>query len=247
MTILPGMKRSLEMERVNGVLEELKGHANPHNLAGMGRYGIRVDKALGVPMPVIRGMAKRIGRNHELAQSIWDSGIHEARILAPLIDDPAKVTKAQMESWVIEVDSWDVCDQLCSNLFDKTVHAYKAARAWATRDEVFVRRAGFVLMAALAVHDKKAEDAPFLEFLDLVSEGSTDDRNFVKKSVNWALRQIGKRNLSLHDAAIRTAVVIDKSESSTARWIAKDALRELRSEAVLARLQRKDLAERRRR
>jgi 3-methyladenine DNA glycosylase AlkD len=144
-----------------------------------------------------------------------------------------------MESWVDKIDSWDVCDQLCSNLFDKTVHAYSAARTWSNREEIFVKRAGYVLMATLAVHDKKAGDGPFFEFLALINEGSTDDRNFVKKAVNWALRQIGKRNLALHQAAIEMAEVISKNESSAARWIAKDALRELTNEATIKRLTKK--------
>lgn len=221
------------------VISELRGHASPSNVEGMGRYGIRTDQALGVPMPFIRSMAMRIGRDHELAQSVWDSGLHEARILAALIDDPDKVTFGQMESWIREVDSWDICDQLCASLFDKTIYAYRAARIWAKREEVFVKRAGYVLMAALSVHDKKAGDEPFLEFLVLIREGSFDDRNFVRKSVNWALRQIGKRNLALHEAAVAMAEVIDKDGSSTAHWIAKDALRELRNEATLARLKKK--------
>ena len=226
-------------EIASKLISDLKGHANQANVKGMARYGIRVDNALGVPMPIIRGMAKRVGRDHQLAQLIWDSGIHEARILAALINEPQKVTFEQMESWVAEVDSWDVCDQLCANLLDKTVYAYQAARDWSRRDEVFVKRAGYVLMAALAVHDKESGNEPFIEFLALIREGSTDDRNFVKKSVNWALRQIGKRNSTLHEAAIAMAKVIDRTESGAAHWIAKDALRELTNEATLARLAKK--------
>ena len=226
-------------ENSSHVINDLMGLANPSNIEGMKRYGISIDNALGISMPVIRDMAKRIGRNHELAQLVWESNFHEARILASLIDEPGKVTFEQMESWVIEVDSWDVCDQFCSNLFDKTIHAYRAARTWSNREEVFVKRAGYVLMATLAVHDKKAGDEPFLEFLALIRRGSTDDRNFVKKAVNWALRQIGKRNLALHQAAIEMAKLIVKKESSAARWIAKDALRELTNEATIERLTKK--------
>jgi 3-methyladenine DNA glycosylase AlkD len=234
------MRMAIGLDEVaSKLIADLKERANISNVKGMGRYGIKVDDALGIPMPVIRAMAKRIGRDHELAQLIWDSKIHEARILAALIDEPKKVTFEQMESWIIEVDSWDVCDQLCANLLDKTIYAYQAAKAWSKREEVFVKRAGYVLMAALAVHDKKAKDEAFLEFLGLIFEGSSDDRNFVKKSVNWALRQIGKRNLELNKAAISMAERIDRSGSSSAHWIAKDALRELKSEATFARLMRK--------
>lgn len=234
------MSRTSGMNKVaSELIHELKERSNPSNVKGMGRYGINVDNALGIPMPIIRAMAKRIGKNHELALLVWDSKIHEARILAALIDEPEKVSFEQMESWILEVDSWDVCDQLCANLLDKTIYAYPAAKAWSKRDEVFVKRAGYVLMAALAVHDKKAKDEVFLDFLESIYEGASDNRNFVKKSVNWALRQIGKRNLELNKAAISMAERIDKSGSNSAHWIAKDALRELRSEAAFARLLRK--------
>jgi 3-methyladenine DNA glycosylase AlkD len=234
------MTRPLDMnEAAKRVIGELKDHANPFNVEGMKRYGISTDNALGVSMPIVRDIARRTGRNHELAQLVWESNYHEARILAGLIDEPSKVTFEQMESWVMEVDSWDVCDQLCSNLFDKTAHAYHAATTWCKREEAFVKRSGYVLMATLAVHDKKAADEIFLEFLALIEEGSVDDRNFVKKAVNWALRQIGKRNLALHRAAINMARHIEKKESNSARWIAKDALRELTNEATIARLKNK--------
>jgi 3-methyladenine DNA glycosylase AlkD len=226
-------------EAAKQVINDLRKNANPSNIEGMRRYGISVENALGIPMPIIRDMAKRIGKNHELAQLVWEGNYHEARILAGLVDEPAKVTFEQMESWVNEIDSWNVCDQLCSNLFDKTIHAYHAARTWSNREEVFVKRAGYVLMATLAVHDKKAADEPFREFLVLIRKGSTDDRNFVKKAVNWALRQIGKRNLALHETAIEMAELIVKQESSAARWIAKDALRELTNETTIERLTRK--------
>ncbi len=223
-------------EAANKLISDLKERSNLSNIEGMGRYGIKVDDALGISMPEIRSMAKQIGKNHELAQLMWESKIHEARILAGLIDEPKLVTYEQMESWVVDFDSWDVCDQVCSNLFDKTAYAYRAAREWSKRDEVFVKRAGFVMMAALAVHDKKAGNEPFLEFLKIIKAGSADDRNFVKKSVNWALRQIGKRNLVLNRAAIETAIEIDESGPSSAHWIAKDALRELKGETIQKKL-----------
>ncbi|MFH1226317.1 MAG: DNA alkylation repair protein [Planctomycetota bacterium] len=218
------------------VIRQIKSRANPANVAGMARYGIRAKKIYGVSMPVIRRMAKQIGRDHTLAGRLWLSGIHDARILAGLIDDPALVTSKQMDKWVKDFYSWDVCDQVCSNLFDKTGFAYHKAVQWTKRKEEFVRRAGFVLMATLSVHDKKAPDSRFLKFLPLIKKHSTDERNFVRKAVNWALRQIGKRNLKLNQAAIRAGKEIQKKDSRSAKWIAADALRELTGKAVQKRL-----------
>ena len=208
-------------------LKQLKSLADPEAAAGMARFGINPDNTLGVSIPTLRKMAKEIGKNHALAQQLWSSGIHEARLLAGMVDDPQEVTGEQMEGWVADIDSWDVCDQVCSNLFDKTRFAYQKAHEWSGREEEFVRRAGFVLMAALSVHDKKAGDEKFLEFLPLIKRGALDDRNFVKKAVNWALRQIGKRNMDLNKAAIETAKDIQKIDSKSAKWISSDALREL--------------------
>jgi len=212
------------------IIGQLKSLANPANVAGMARYGISPMGTLGVPMPVLRRMAKEIGPNHDLAEELWRSGVHEARILAALIDAPQEVTDEQMERWVLDVDSWDVCDQLCSNLFARTGLAFAKAAAWSGRPETFVKRAGFVLMAALSVHDKKAEDARFAAFLPLIIRESADDRNFVRKAVNWALRQIGKRNPVLNGLAVATAREIGKGDAKSARWIARDALRELTDE-----------------
>lgn len=212
------------------ILGDLKARANPDNVAGMARYGISVTGCLGVPMPVLRKMAREIGRDHDLAEGLWRSGIHEARILAGLVDDPALVTGEQMERWVPDVDSWDICDQLCSNLFGRTGLARQKAEAWSGRPEVFVKRAGFVLMAVLAVHDKKAADAFFAAFLPLIAREATDERNFVKKAVNWALRQIGKRNQALNLLAVEAAREIGRMDSKSAKWIAADALRELTDE-----------------
>ncbi len=220
------------------IMRELKAHANPKNVAGMARFGIYAQKAYGVSMVHLRQMAKRIGTDHARAQQLWKSGIHEARILATLVDDPERVTEAQMESWVNDFDSWDVCDQCCGNLFDKTPYAYHKAAQWTRRKEEFVRRAGFVLMAWLTVHDKTAANAPFENFLALIARQSTDARNFVRKAVNWALRGIGKRNLYLNARPIATAREIQTIDSGTARWIAADALRELQSEEVQKRLNR---------
>jgi 3-methyladenine DNA glycosylase AlkD len=194
----------------------------------MARYGINSKGTLGVPMPVLRKLAKQAGRNRELAAGLWASGIHEARILATLIDDPALVTGRQMDRWASDLDSWDVCDQACQNLFRYTPHAFAQAAKWARARREFVRRAGFSLMAGLAVKARTASDAQFEAFFPLIAEAAVDDRNMVKKAVNWALRQIGKRNSTLCAKAIATALEIANRDSRTARWVAADALRELR-------------------
>lgn len=204
----------------------------------MARFGINPTNTLGISIPTLRKMGREIGTDHDLAKQLWDSGIHEARILAAMIDDPEEVTVNQMESWVKDFDSWDVCDQCCSNLFDKTKFAHHKAAEWASRREEFVKRAGFALMAALAVHDKKANNRQFERYLPLIKRESGDERNFVKKAVNWALRQIGKRNLQLNRLAIETGKQIQKRESRAARWIASDALRELTSDAVRKKLRK---------
>jgi 3-methyladenine DNA glycosylase AlkD len=220
------------------VLERLKSLSNPKNVEGMARFGINPNNTYGVSIPNLRKMVKEIGKNHELAQHLWDSGIHEARILACMIDDPKIVTEGQMEKWVKDFDSWDVCDQCCSNLFDKTNFAYKKAFELSSKNEEFIKRTGFVLMAVLAVHDKKLKDEDIIKFLPIIKRESTDDRNFVRKAVNWALRQIGKRNLDLNKEAIKTAKEIQKINSKSAKWIANDAIRELTSENVQKRLKK---------
>ena len=227
------------MKNFEEILIKLKSLSNPKAVAGMARFGINPKDTFGVSIPVLRKMAKQIGKNHLLAQKLWTSGIHEARILAGMIDPPEEVTEKQMEKWVKDFDSWDVCDQVCSNLFDKTKFAHKKAIEWSKRREEFVKRAGFVLMAALAVHDKETGDKEFLKFLPIIKREATDDRNFVKKAVNWALRQIGKRNSALNKIAIQTAKEIQKIDSKSAKWIASDAIRELTSEAVQKKLVRK--------
>lgn len=214
--------------RAAALLKELRKRADPANVAGMARFGINPRRTLGVSVAQLRHLARGTGRDHELARRLWASGIHEARILASMIDDPAAVTEAQMERWIRAVDSWDVCDQVCGNLFRYTPYAWRKAVEWSARPDEYVRRAGFVLMATLAVADKAAPDARFARFLPLIVRRSADDRNFVKKAVNWALRQIGKRSPGLRRAAIRTARGLLRSEAPGARWIARDALRELK-------------------
>ena len=224
------------MEKVEGVLKKLKKLSNPKNVKGMARFGIKPDKALGISIPNLRKLAKEIGKNHKLALQLWRSEIHEARILAGMIDEADKATEKQMDLWIKGFDSWDVCDQVCANLFDKTSFAFKKAIEWTRREEEFEKRAGFALMACLAWHDKGAGDSKFIKFFPAIKRESIDERNYVKKAVNWALRQIGKRNRNLNKEAIKIALVIQKIESKSARWIANDALRELKSEAVQKRL-----------
>jgi len=214
------------------VMKKLKSMENKKNKEGMARFGIKGKNILGIPNPKVRAVAKEIGKNHKLAQKLWASEIHEARMLAAFIDEPEKVTEKQMERWVKNFDSWGICDCCCMHLFDKTPYAYKKAVEWSKRKEEFVKRAAFAMMAALSVHDKKAKDKQFEKFFPILIRESTDERNFVKKAVNWALRQIGKRNKTLNKKAIKIGKEIKKKDSKSARWIASDALRELESEKV---------------
>ena len=221
------------------ILKKLKSLSDPKAVEGMARFGINPENTFGVSIPNLRKMAKETGRDRALAQQLWASGIHETRILASMIDDSEMVTEEQMERWVKDFDSWDVCDQCCMNLFEKTKFAYQKAVEWSSNDKEFIKRTGFALMARLAVSDKKADDKQFEPFLPIIKRESTDNRNFVKKAVNWALRQIGKRNLNLNGKAVETAKEIQEIDSKSAKWIASDALRELTSQAVLERLQAK--------
>lgn len=214
------------------VIADLKQRADEQTRAGMARFGISTVHALGVSIPILRKMAKAIGRDHALALTLWASGIHEARILASMIADPRLISPQEMDEWVNDFVSWDICDQVCGNLFDKTAYAYQKAVEWCQQEQEFTKRAGFVMMAELAVHDKKASDEAFVHFFPLIQRYADDERNFVKKAVNWALRQIGKRNKTLHTLALECAFEIQKRDSKTARWIAQDALRELLAKAV---------------
>lgn len=224
----------------NYIIAKLKSHKNPKNIAGMARFGISAKNTLGVSMPIIRKMAKEIRKEakteknsaenrHKLALKLWNSKIHEARILAGLIDEPALVDEKQINKWAEDFDSWDVCDQVCMNLFDKTEFAWTAPFRLSKRKEEFVKRTGFALMAALAFHDKKTDDKKFLEFFPLIKREATDERNFVRKAVNWALRQIGKKNKNLCREALKAAREIQAAhpDNKTAKWIAGDAIREL--------------------
>ena len=191
-----------------------------------------VGKRLGVSIPELRILAKEIGKNHELALELWKTEVAEARIVAAMIDDPQKLTEGQMEDWVKGINSWDVCDQVCMNLFEKIPLAWKKIHDWSDREEEIVKRTAFSLIACLAWHDKKAKDEELIELFPVITQGATDERNFVKKAVNWALRNIGKRNQNLNKAVIDTAKAIQRLDSKAARWIATDAIRELESEAI---------------
>ena len=214
------------------IIANLKLHANAQAVEAMARFGIRPARALGVSIPTLRKMAKEIGENHMLALELWDSGIHEASILASMIAEPQLISSQQMEEWVNDFDSWDVCDQVCGNLFDKTPYPYQKATEWCQQEKEFVRRAGFVMRAELAVHDKQVPDEAFLQFFPLIKHYADDKRNFVKKAVNWALRQIGKRNSHLRALALECADEIQAMDSNTAQWVAKDALKELRAKEI---------------
>ena len=220
------------------VISTLESMANPDNVAGMARFGINAENTLGVSMPELRKLAKRIGTDHDLALPLFESGIHEARILASLVADPDAFTEEQAEPWVVRLDSWDVCDQFCMSLMWRTHFAYAKCYEWSERDEEFVKRAGFALMTKLSWSDKKATDETIAGFLPVIEREAGDERNFVKKAVNWALRQVGKRNLALNAKAIKTSRRLAAMESRSARWIASDALRELEGDAVQERLRR---------
>jgi 3-methyladenine DNA glycosylase AlkD len=217
------------------VIARLKAMENPVNVAGMARFGIKANNTLGISIYDLRKIAREIKKDHTLALRLWDFGIHEARILASFIDEPDKVTEAQLDAWVRDFDSWDVVDQV-SELIAKTPYVTKKIHEWSKRDEEFVKRAAFSLVAEIAWHDKKLADADFEQFFPVIIAAANDERNFVKKSVNWALRNIGKRNKALNKRAIAIAREIQKLDTKSARWIAADALRELTGEAVQKRL-----------
>jgi 3-methyladenine DNA glycosylase AlkD len=223
-------------DEVASAISWLKRHSTKRNREGMARYAIPSDNALGVSVSNIRVLAKRLGRNHDLAAALWDTGVYEARMLTSFVDDPARVTPTQMDRWCRDFDSWAICDTLCFHLFDRTPHAWQKVAQWAGSDKEFVKRAAFALLWALTVHDKHADDLPFADGLRLIERAAPDERNFVKKSVNMALRAVGKRNPALNDAAVTVARRLADSPQAAARWVGKDALRELTSASVIRRL-----------
>jgi 3-methyladenine DNA glycosylase AlkD len=221
---------------LQSALAWLERHSTRATLEGMARYAIPSDKAIGVAMRDIKALGKTIGRNHDLAAALWDTGVYEARMLASFVDDPAQVTAAQMDRWCKDFDNWALCDALSFNLFDRTPHAWAKVRQWSTRRNEFEKRTAFALLWSLTVHDKRAGNAPFLDGLVLIERAADDGRNFVKMAVNMALRAIGKRNRALNAAAVTVARRLAGSENQAARWIGRDALRELTSPAIARRL-----------
>jgi 3-methyladenine DNA glycosylase AlkD len=222
----------------NEVLAELKRRGTQPTVEGLVRYGIQTDRAFGVPMGTLLSMAQRLGKDHALAIALWESGWYEARMLAALVDDPKLVTRRQMNAWAADFDNWAVCDTVCFHLFDRTPFAWEKVRQWSNSPREFVKRAAFWMMTSLGVHDKGAPDTRFLGLLPLIEKGAHDERNFVKKAVSSALRTIGKRNRELNRAALAMAKRLAKSEEPGPRWVGKDALRELASPKVRARLAR---------
>lgn len=225
------------------IIKKLESLGTPENVAGMARFAIVTKKAFGVSAPNLKELAKEIKKQtkdrHSLALELWETGIHEARAIAYLIDDPKEVTEIQMESWVKDFDNWAICDGTCGHLFCRSEFAYKKVLEWSEREEEFIKRAGIVLIAWLAVHDKKADDEKIAGLLPILESKADDERNFIKKAVNWSLRQIGKRNLNLNKLAIESAEKIKAQNTKSARWIAADALRELTNEKVKEKLKSK--------
>ena len=233
------VQKAPEVWTVRRALEELRRNGSRHNVEGMARFGIRSKDVYGVSKPILDRVARQIGKNHELGKQLWDTGNHDARLLGMLISESPRVTGKQMEAWVKAFDNWDVCDGTCCHLFAAAVPAWEKALRWTRRKNEFEKRAGFALIAYLAVHDKMAEDGRFGSCLEAIEREAWDDRNFVRKAVNWALRNIGKRNIPLNHEAITYAERIREGGTRAGRWIAADALRELKSEAVQTRLRRK--------
>lgn len=223
-------------EQVADALAQLERRATKATRDGMARYAIPSDRALGVGMRDIQAIAKSFGRNHDLAAALWKTGVYEARMLTAYVADPAQLTAAQMDGWARDFDNWAVCDTLCFTLFDRSPLAWRRAEAWSTRRDEFVRRAAFALVASMALHHKGGDDAPFRASLDWIERAADDERNFVKKGVNWALRSIGRRSMALHRDAVSLAQRLGASPQAHTRWIGKDALRELMNAKVVARL-----------
>jgi 3-methyladenine DNA glycosylase AlkD len=228
---------------VNEIIKKLKSLGSPDKVAGMERFGIVSQKSFGITAPVLKQFAKQVKNDatdrHALALELWETGIYDVRAVAFLIDDPKQVTREQMDAWARDFDNWATVDGACCYLFCRTPFAYEKAVEWAGKDPEFVKRAGFSLIAYLAVHDKRAPDEKLAEFLPLIEKHADDNRNFVKKAVNWSLRQIGKRSIELNALAIDAAERIKQQGSRSARWIAADALRELTSDAIRQRLDSK--------
>jgi 3-methyladenine DNA glycosylase AlkD len=217
---------------VNDIINKLRSKANPNNLEGMACYGISTANRLGNSIPDLRKIAKETGKNHKLALKLWEKGIDETKILASMIGEEDRLTEEEVEKWVTDFNSWDVCDQVCMNLLDKTPFAVKKIKEWVKRKEEFVKRAAFSLIACIAVHNKEMPDDEFIKFLPIIKNASMDERNYVKKAVSWALRNIGKRNKNLNDEVLKFAKELESIDSKSAKWIAKDTLKDIQRENV---------------
>jgi len=223
-------------DRVHEALAWLERRGTKKNRDGMARYGIVAPKVYGVSVSMIQQLGKRLGKDHELAGQLWETGWYEARMLAAFVDEPERVTAAQMDRWARDFDNWAVCDHLCFHLFDRTPHAWGRIEAWSSRHEEFVKRAAFALLASVALHDKRAPDAPFMRSLHLIEAAATDERNFVKKGVSWGLRSVGRRNQALNEAAVDLARRLAESTEAAPRWVGKDTLRDITRPMVQRRL-----------
>lgn len=223
--------------RVREVLKWLERHGSKRQRDDMTkRYAISAPKSFGVSVGAIQQLAKRLGRDHELAAALWETGWYEARMLTAYIEEPERVTAAQMDRWARDFDNWGICDTQSFVLFGRTRHAWRKVEQWSRRRDEFVKRAAFATLATLALRDKSAGDEPFLRSLRLVERAATDDRNFVRKGVSWALRAIGERNGRLNAAALETARRLAESDNVAARWVGKDVLKQLARPAVRRRL-----------
>ncbi len=226
------MKNPNSKYTIEDIVAKLKSKANPENLEGMARYGISTANRFGNSIPDLRKLAKGIGKNHKLALDLWKKGIDETKILASMIGEENKMTEDQAEKWVVDFNSWDVCDQVCMNLFKKLPFAEKKIKEWSKREEEFVKRGAFAIIACIAVYDKEKPDKEFLKFLSQIKKAATDERNYVKKAVSWALRNIGKRNKNLNKEIVKFAKELEKTDSESARWIARDILKDIQREKV---------------
>lgn len=227
------------MQSVTDVVAWLEKKGSKAKAASLARYGLPTNGACGVSVADLRDQAKRIGPNHALALGLWKTGNFEARLIAPMLGEPGRLTPAQMDAWCRDFDNWGTVDTACFTLFDRSPHGWKMAPKWAKQKGEFQKRAGFVMMACLAAHDKKAPDAAFMKFLPLIEKGASDERNYVKKGVSWALRHLGHRSAALHAAALETATKLSKSDDATERWVGRDALRDITRPAVIAKVSKK--------
>jgi 3-methyladenine DNA glycosylase AlkD len=225
--------------QVDEILRKLEKRGSKANRDGMARYGIVADKVFGVSVETIRSMAKEVGKDHDLALALWDTGWYEARMMTPFIDEPSRVTSSQMDAWARDFDNWAICDGLCFHLFDKTGHKWKKIQQWSSRKDEFVKRAAFALLAGVALHDKKETDAPFMKSLSLIERAADDERNFVKKGVSWALRSVAHRNKSLHAASLDLATRLAESDDKTERWIGKDVIKDITRPSILQKVAKK--------